>query len=116
MYTYRIFLLSNIFSLLISAVVCVGGCRLWRVGVWGPLCLAHYSVSPAILTSGNWQVGEGGASGEAAGRRKGRKGKGGKGKGEEKRKRGVRGGERGRVNKEGPNQWRDWQRVVRRRG
>ena len=27
-------------------------------GVW-PLCPAHYSVSPAILTSGNWQVGEG---------------------------------------------------------
>ena len=83
--------------------------------MWGPLCLAHYSVSPAILTSGNWQVGEGGASGEAAGRRKGEE-KGEKEKGEEKRKRGVRGRGRGRVNKEGPNQWRDWQRVVRRRG
>ena len=94
---------------------------MWRVGVWGPLCLAHYSVSPAILTSGNWQVGEGGASGEAAGRRKGeekrRKGKGGEKmkKGGEKKKR-CEGKGRGRVNKEGPNQWRDWQRVVRRRG
>ena len=75
----------SMFSLLISAIVCVGGCRLWRVG-WGvgPLCLAHYSVSPAILTSGNWQVGEG----EPVGRRQG----GEKGRKREKRKKGRKKG------------------------
>ena len=50
-------------------------------GVW-PLCPAHYSVSPAILTSGNWQVGEGSQC--WGGRRKGRR-------------RGVRGREWGRA-------------------
>ena len=46
-------------------------------GVW-PLCPAHYSVSPAILTSGNWQVGEGSQwwGGRRKGRRRGVRGKG----------------------------------------
>ena len=68
-----------------------------------PLCPAHYSVSPAILTSGNWQVGEGSQGG---------------GSREEKRGRKKEGGVSGRESErwEGLNQWGDWQRVGRRRG
>ena len=53
--------------------------------MWGPLCPAHYSVSPAILTSGNWQVGEGSQWGLLGRQRGGEK------QGKRERKGGVRG-------------------------
>ena len=69
-----------IFSLLISAVVCVGGCRLWRVG-WGVGAIMPRSLLSVPRYSDFWELaGGGGGSQWGGGGEEKRGGKGRKGK------------------------------------